>query len=193
MRHLFLHLGLLALFSSCSTFHRSAKSGYGDPGEGSNKRAYKVGERYSHEQSHFSPSSRVRDLERKLDSRMEREQYAKILPWLKTEDEKIEFLTLSGVENRQQWINDKKIWQRSRTPTQEYKELIDSQDIAIGMPMDFVKKAWGEPQLIESSGNPIFKNERWKYIRHVSTAQGFKQEKRYVYFEGGRVVGWETE
>ncbi|MGZ3691184.1 MAG: hypothetical protein ACXVAX_06760, partial [Pseudobdellovibrio sp.] len=23
--------------------------------------------------------------------------------------------------------------------------------------------------------------------------QGYKLEKRYVYFEGGRVVGWETE
>ncbi len=191
--HQFLLPFLAVLFlSSCSSLHRSTKSGYHDS-DGSSRRVYKVGERYSHEQTSYSSPSRLRDLERKLDSKIEREQYAKILPWLKSEDEKIEFLSLNGVENRQQWISQKKIWQRAQLPTQEYKELIESQDIAIGMPMDFVRKAWGEPQLIENSGNPVFKNERWKYMRHVSTSQGFKQEKRYVYFEGGRVVGWETE
>jgi hypothetical protein len=61
------------------------------------------------------------------------------------------------------------------------------------MPQDYVRRSWGEPVNVEISGNPIYKNERWKYQRQVSTAQGFRKETRFVYFEGGRVVGWETE
>lgn len=61
------------------------------------------------------------------------------------------------------------------------------------MPAEYVKKSWGEPVNIEVSGNPIYRNERWQYNKQVATPQGYKQEKRYVYFEGGRVVGWETE
>ncbi len=179
--------------TSCTTLQRSSTSGYAESGSPNYKRVYKVGERFSNEQPDAVSENRIRNLERKLDSKKEREQYAKVLPWLRTEAEKIEFLSISGIENRQDWLNQKKIWQRAQLPSQEYKELIESQDIAIGMPMDFVKKSWGEPQSVESSGSPTFKNERWKYTRHVSTHEGFKQERRYVYFEGGRVVGWETE
>jgi hypothetical protein len=71
--------------------------------------------------------------------------------------------------------------------------LMQSQDIAIGMPMDYVVKSWGDPLIREVSGNPLFKNEKWKYSRSISTQDGFKQEKRTVYFEGGKVVGWETD
>ncbi|MEK6773835.1 MAG: hypothetical protein AABY64_07835 [Bdellovibrionota bacterium] len=179
--------------TSCTSLHRSSTSGYAESSGPNYKRVYKVGERFSNEQPDAVSENRIRNLERKLDSKKEREQYAKVLPWLRTETEKIEFLSISGIENRQDWLNQKKIWQRAQIPSQEYKELIDSQDIAIGMPMDFVKKSWGEPQSVESSGSPTFKNERWKYTRHISTNDGFKQERRYVYFEGGRVVGWETE
>jgi len=211
--HLRWILGVTLICSSC-TLQRSRNSGYSDTS--SPQKTYRVGDRYSRDNSNesqkmavemgFDPATmsdeqmkqiqarkQLRDLERKLDSKREREQYAKTLPWLKSDEEKVEFLSLPGVENRQNWINQKKIWQRAQIPTQEFKELIDAQDIAIGMPMDYVRKAWGEPQVIENSGSPTFKNERWKYTRHVSTGEGFKQERRYVYFEGGRVVGWETE
>jgi hypothetical protein len=114
------------------------------------------------------------------------------LPWLKNDEEKINLLEIPSVEGRQVWINKNKIWSRAQD-LKEFDDVVESQDIAVGMPAEYVKKSWGEPVNIEVSGNPIYRNERWQYNKQVSTPQGYKQEKRYVYFEGGRVVGWETE
>lgn len=135
---------------------------------------------------------RLRELERGLDSTKERLQYSKVLPWLKNDEEKITLLLIPSVEGRQVWINKNRIWSRAQD-LKEFDEVVESQDIAIGMPAEYVKKSWGEPINVEVSGNPIYRNERWQYNKQVSTPQGYKQEKRYVYFEGGRVVGWETE
>jgi hypothetical protein len=135
----------------------------------------------------------VRNLEKTLNSKKEREQYSKVLPWLRTDQEKATFLSIPTVEGRQQWINKENIWARSQAPQTEMKDLIETQDIAVGMPQDYVRKSWGEPQGVEVSGNPLYKNERWKYQRQVSTSNGYRQETRFVYFESGRVVGWETE
>jgi hypothetical protein len=134
----------------------------------------------------------LRELERALDSEKERQQYSKVLPWLKNDEEKINLLEIPSVEGRQVWINKNKIWSRAQD-LKEFDDVVESQDIAVGMPAEYVKKSWGEPVNIEVSGNPIYRNERWQYNKQVSTPQGYKQEKRYVYFEGGRVVGWETE
>jgi len=135
---------------------------------------------------------KLRQLERTLDSQKERLQYSKVLPWLINDAEKIQILSIPSIEGRQVWINKNKIWSRAKD-LKNFDDVLESQDIAIGMPADYVKKSWGEPTDIETSGNPIYKNERWQYLRQVSTPQGYKQEKRLVYFEGGRVVGWETE
>lgn len=135
---------------------------------------------------------RLRELERTLDSQKERLQYSKVLPWLNSDQEKIDLLSIPSVEGRQVWINKNKIWARAKN-LKDFDEALDSQDIAIGMPSDYVKKSWGEPDDVEVSGNPIYRNERWQYSKQVATPQGYRQERRYVYFEGGRVVGWETE
>lgn len=135
---------------------------------------------------------KLRELERSLDTQKERIQYSKILPWLGSDSEKIEVLLIPSIEGRQVWINKNKIWSRAKD-LKHFDEIVDSQDIALGMPQDYVRKSWGEPTQIETSGNSIYKNERWQYLKQVSTPQGYKQESRLVYFEGGRVVGWETE
>lgn len=135
---------------------------------------------------------KVRALERSLDSQKERMQYSKVLPWLESDDEKIDFLSIPSIEGRQVWINKNRIWSRAKN-LKDFSDVMEAQDIAMGMPADYVKKSWGEPDGIEVSGNPIYKNERWKYLKQISTPQGYRQEKRLVYFEGGRVVGWETE
>jgi len=135
---------------------------------------------------------KVRALERSLDSQKERTQYSKVLPWLESDEEKIDFLSIPSIEGRQVWINKNRIWSRAKN-LKDYSDVMEAQDIAMGMPSDYVKKSWGEPDGIEVSGNPIYKNERWKYLKQISTPQGYRQEKRLVYFEGGRVVGWETE
>ncbi len=135
---------------------------------------------------------KLRGLERSLDSQKERYNYSKVLPWLKDDEEKVEYLSIPSIEGRQVWVNKKQIWKRAKS-TKDYQEIMESMDIAIGMPTDFVRKAWGEPEAIDHSGNPVYKNERWKYNKQISTPNGYRQEKRYVYFEGGRIVGWETE
>ena len=134
----------------------------------------------------------IRSLESKLTSKKEKEQYSKILPWLQNDQERIDFLQLTDLESRQKWIMDQKIWSRPKNVNSKLSDLAESGDIALGMPQELVRRSWGEPQIVEVSGNPAFKNERWKYMKHVSTPDGFKPEQRTVYFEGGKVVGWET-
>lgn len=200
------------VLASCAHFQRSADSGYGEYNEGlpyadskprgghdrdTAKTAYELGKDPSslsaYDLSQIRDRQKTRDLERTLSSKKEREQYSKILPWLRNDQEKMAFLSIPTVEGRQQWINKEEIWTRSQAPQTEMKELIENQDIAVGMPQDYVRKSWGDPVSIEVSGNPIYKNERWRYQRQVSTSQGYRQETRHVYFESGRVVGWETE
>ncbi len=135
---------------------------------------------------------KLRQLERALDSQKERIQYSKVLPWLSNDTEKIEMLLIPSIEGRQVWVNKNKIWSRVKD-LKNFDEIVDSQDVALGMPQDYVRKSWGEPSQIDVSGNSIYKNERWQYLKQVSTPQGYKQQSRLIYFEGGRVVGWETE
>jgi hypothetical protein len=144
------------------------------------------------EKAMIADRQRLRELERSLNSPNERLQYSKVLPWLKGDQEKIDLLSIPTTEGRQVWINKNKIWSRAKSLV-EFDEVVESQDIALGMPTEYVKKSWGEPDHVETSGNPIYRNERWQYNRQVATPQGYKLEKRLVYFEGGRVVGWETE
>lgn len=135
---------------------------------------------------------KVRELERTLDSEKDRRHYSKVLPLFQTDLEKIEYLSIDSIEGRQAWVNRNKIWSRVKS-NKDFQDLIASQDIAVGMTADLVKKSWGEPEAIDHSGNQIYKNERWKYTREVPSPSGYKRERRFVYFEGGRVVGWETE
>jgi hypothetical protein len=213
MKNFFL-LGLLSLgFTACAQFQRSANSGYATRApkivnvqnsiessrmDGDTARiAYELGfnpnNLSSDEFQMVQKRKQLKDLEKSLDSRMEKEQYSKVLPWLKDDEEKVELLSIPSLEGRQSWINRNNIWARAKVPANRMKELIDAQDIAVGMPMEYVRRAWGDPIAVEVSGNPVYKNERWKYMRNVPGSDGFHQQKRFVYFEGGRVVGWDTE
>ena len=82
---------------------------------------------------------KVRNLERTLDSQQERLMYSKVLPWLKDDDEKVAYLSIPSIEGRQAWVNKNKIWNRSKN-AKDYKDVMESMDIAIGMPTEFVKK-----------------------------------------------------
>lgn len=135
---------------------------------------------------------RLRQLERGLDSPKERVNYSKVLPLFANDQEKIDYLSIPSLEGRQAWVNRNKLWNRDKT-NPDIMTVAENQDITLGMSQELVRKSWGEPSQIEHSGNPIYKNERWKYIRDLPTTSGYKRERRYVYFEGGRVVGWETE
>ncbi len=136
--------------------------------------------------------AKLRKMERAMQTEREQMHYAKILPLLKSDEEKIEYLGIPSTEGRMAWANRNKIWTRS-TPDPKLSDVADKQDIAVGMTGPLVRRAWGEPVDVEASGNPIYRNERWKYLKDVPTVNGYKRERRFVYFEAGRVVGWETE
>ncbi|HPI40656.1 MAG TPA: hypothetical protein PLJ21_07615 [Pseudobdellovibrionaceae bacterium] len=131
--------------------------------------------------------------EQSLKTKREKEQYSEILPLFKDESERLDFLNLKSLEERQAWIKANNLWARNAELYKQYKTVIDAQDITVGMTQELVKKSWGDPQGVEVSGNPIYKNERWRFSRNVSTPEGFKKEDRWVYFESGRVIGWETK
>jgi hypothetical protein len=189
-------LAILLPLISCSYFQRNPDSGYAAPQKAS---ATTSTRRVSDQNSKpkkapgLSEKTKLQNLENSLDTKKEVEQYSKMLPYFKSEQEQLEFLSQSDFEARQRWLNENHFTSRPAQITTEMKELVDAQDITLGMPQSLVKKSWGEPDVVEVSGNPAFRNERWRYNKYVSTNDGYKPEKKVVYFEGGRVVGWEAE
>lgn len=192
-------LSILALvfLCSCSSFQRHSESGYADPQKSSSRPAgsHRVSDSPAkgRKMPTLSDKTRLQNLENSLNTKKEVEQYSKMLPYFKSEQEQMEFLSLGEFEARQQWLNQHNFMNRPAQVTTEMKELVEAQDITLGMPQTLVKKSWGEPDVVEVSGNPAFRNERWRYNKYVSTSDGYKPEKKVVYFEGGRVVGWEAE
>lgn len=192
-------LSLLLSFTACSVFDRSPESGYSSgnsrPRALITRRSTQVNNAGagSREEQNISQKTRLKQLENSIGTRKETEQYSKALPWFRTDDERIQFLSLPGFEARQKWFNEQDFNSRAATVQNEMKDLVEAQDIALGMPQVLVKKSWGEPESVDVSGNPQFKNERWRYSKFVSTPDGYKPEKKIVFFEGGKVVGWDVE
>lgn len=68
----------------------------------------------------------------------------------------------------------------------------DTEPIRVGMRTTHVQRNLGLPDQREVAGNPEYGNERWTYEKTVPTPGGYYDEKRVIYFEGGTVVGWES-
>lgn len=64
-----------------------------------------------------------------------------------------------------------------------------SGDVALGMPMEDVISLWGEPTEIHTAGSGTG-NEKWVYFEGLS-GQWRLSDSRVLYFEDGRVAGWE--
>jgi len=188
---------LMIFGSACTVLQRSKESGYGSSAaattESTINRIQINFDKSANASNQNSDKVKLKKLENSLTSEKELEQYSKALPYFNSEKEKIDFLSLEDYEAKQSWLNNNKFFKRSLKAKNSFQNIIASQDIAIGMPISLVKKSWGDPQSVEISGNEKLRNERWKYLKYVSTPDGFKLEKKIVYFEGGRVVGWEQE
>jgi len=63
-------------------------------------------------------------------------------------------------------------------------------DVSAGMSMRDVTRTWGEPRHVQYAGHPGAGNQRWVYT-HGPTLLG-ASESRVLYFEDGRLVGWES-
>ncbi len=135
----------------------------------------------------------VQRLEQSLTNRRDLEQYSRVLPWFEGLEERYEFLSLPGLEARAEWLRDRNFFERPLLVEKQMLDLIQARDIAVGMPESLVKKSWGEPDVIEVSGHPLFKNMRWRYLQQEATEDGFVQQKKSVYIEGGKVTGWDSD
>lgn len=133
----------------------------------------------------------LKNAERELVARKEREQYFRHKSLMRDDRERIEFLRLPSYEARSRWLAAREISASNPKQPVEYQKLIEENDITLGMTKQGVRDSWGEPELVEVAGNPIYGNERWKYLEEVSSSEGYQTETRMIYFESGRVVGWE--
>lgn len=183
----------ITLLGGCSQFQRSNQSGY-SPNAPAKMQVYREKPTVRDSQyDSLQTKTQIKKLENAIRTKKELEQYSKVLPLLRNDEERLEFLEIQGYEPRNKWLNQRSILSRNNKIQEEMKELVDVQDIAVGMPQKLVKKSWGDPENIEVSGNPQFRNERWKYTKYISTPDGYKLERKVVYFEAGKVVGWEVE
>jgi hypothetical protein len=57
-----------------------------------------------------------------------------------------------------------------------------NKDITMGMVKDDVVRNWGRPERMDVAGDPRHQNERWAYRKNGNI--------KYIYFEKGRVEGW---
>ena len=84
-------------------------------------------------------------------------------------------------------------WSDEIMRVQASRQLESSSDreIAVGMSMSEVRAAWGNPVQARVAGRGDTGNERWTYSTGF-IANPVLNPPKQVYFEEGRVVGWET-
>lgn len=134
---------------------------------------------------------RLKRQEQKLSTKRDKKQYYGVRSALRNDRERLQFLSLPTYEARERWARQRGLGQQDEVYSDEMAKTIEGNDIALGMSQKAVSESWGDPDAVEVAGNPLYGFERWKYNRYVSGNDGYQKELRVVYFEGGRVVGWE--
>lgn len=66
----------------------------------------------------------------------------------------------------------------------------ENRQLVPGMSMSDVTEILGQPQEVQSAGDPRLGNQRWIYTNGIFSSHGIASS-RSVYFENGRVAGWE--
>lgn len=130
-------------------------------------------------------------LEKQISTQSEKSIYYRFKPYLPSDNARIEFLRQPSLDAKTEWLRRRQISTENVEHPPAIQDMINNNDICIGMTRQAVQESWGEADLREIAGNPIYGNERWKYTASKSNESGFIQETRYVFFEGGVVSGWE--
>jgi hypothetical protein len=143
------------------------------------------------ERSMVETRIRLKRAEQRLATRRDKKQYYNVRSALRSDRERLYFLSLPTYEARERWAQQRGLGAQDETYSDEVAKTIEGNDIALGMSQKAVMESWGDPDMVETAGNPLYGFERWKYNRYVSGNEGYQKELRVVYFEGGRVVGWE--
>lgn len=134
---------------------------------------------------------RLKRAEGRLATKREKRQYYQVRSSLRSDRERLYFLSMPTFEARERWAQQRGLGSTEETNSDEVAKTIENNDIALGMTQKAVSESWGDPDAVETAGNPVYGYERWRYNRYVSGNDGYQKENRIVYFEGGRVVGWE--
>ena len=120
----------------------------------------------------------------------EEREYRKARPYLNGISEKIYYLSLPPPERRD-YITGKIGGKRERKKEREKDFLstmiqgLGPDALYLGMDKKAVLRRWGHPTHMEVAGNPKRQNERWSFY--------YNGRLRQVYFEGGRVRGWDID
>jgi hypothetical protein len=191
-------------FSGCASLDRSGPSGYAFRNSEmrqatveSDRRQYERDAAQSElgglsSQNTLAYRQMLKRQEKMLEGKSEREQYYKAKPYLKTDADRLQFLKIDSTGARDRYLNTKGINGDQIAHPPEMQDLVEQNDIGAGMTRQAVKEAWGAPDDVEVAGNPMYGNEKWKYQEQVTSSEGYMTERRTVFFESGRVVGWET-
>lgn len=201
-------VGCLLGLSACAMFERDPRTGYADEGVSAQiedlyleRRMLQVsdakeelgisGKVYSDEQKQaIDDRIRLKRLESKIASKREKKQYFSVRSALRSDRERIAFLSIPSVEARDRFASNRGLLVQDDV-SPEIAGVIEANDITLGMSQKAVMESWGDPDAVEVAGSQIYGYERWRYNRYVSGNDGYQKENRVVYFEGGRVVGWE--
>jgi len=176
---------------SCSTIQRSPASGYSE-----------WNDNYANEESVYEYSftqtgrerrkkSDVELMESGLRTQSDRDYYELAKPILKTEKDRKEFLMQKDRTAQKRWLASRGISENSLHEV-NIKQAIDEGDLILGMSKEAVLMSWGDPEAVDVAGNPDYGIERWLYNHYEGSPEGYQKQERLIYFERGKVVGWET-
>jgi hypothetical protein len=146
------------------------------------------------EQDALETRMKLKKLESKLDSTQEKRQYYRLKGVMRSDGERIAFLKIPTVDARERWSRNRGLGGGAEDiESDAIASIIEKNDVAIGMSQRAVVESWGDPDSIETAGDPVYGNERWRYSRYVASNDGYQKQNRVIYFESGRVAGWETQ
>lgn len=198
MKRISLLIATALLSLSCTSLQRSPSSGYSaqsargmDDGDGTLLDDKEVRNLTPEEREQYEESTLLRRLEAVITTSEERAQYNRFKTTMESDRERIEFLTLDGYSARERYLTNKGYTEAPNRHPRDVASLIEQNDIAIGMGRKAVLESWGDPAQVEVAGRPENGNERWLYSEYVSTPEGYQEEKRVLYFQNGKLVGWE--
>lgn len=135
---------------------------------------------------------KVQNEEKHLTTYREKKQYYFYKPLLKNDRERLYFLKLPSIDAKERFVQSRGLASVAKDLNGDVANLIEDNDISVGMTKQAVRESWGDPDLKEIAGNEVYGNVRWRYSKYVSSESGYQRETRYVYFENGVVSGWES-
>ncbi len=97
--------------------------------------------------------------------------------------DKIYFLKLKGLRAKDEYLYRKGHVEDFLQNSPQEMQAIRDREIVLGMTKQNVIESWGQPVKVDFAGDPRHENERWAFFYYGKI--------RYVYFENGRVRGWE--